>query len=301
MSKHARHNNIYVDDKIKNRKIIRLEDIKAATFKIKWQCMHCKYIWETSSHKIINNKTGCPKCSGNLKLNNKIVDERIEKRSITRVGNYITTNSKIEWSCKECKNIWKATPCHILNGEGCPRCSKSERITDLIIDTRIKNRNILRLEPVKRAIDKIKWKCLICENIWSAHPNNICQFKGCPNCASGHNERLVRKFLLDNNIGFEKIKIKLISGNCLPDFYIKQYNTIIEYNGEHHYKPVNFGGAKELHYKKFLKQKLRDKELRKYCSNNKINLIEIDGRTYQNKKLIKLMQKLFNNNFICHV
>ena len=59
------------------------------------------------------------------------------------------------------------------------------------------------------------------------------------------------------------------NGKLSYDFYLNDYNTCIEYNGEQHYRPVNiFGGEK-----RFKKQLLHDNLKRQYCEINNINLI----------------------------
>lgn len=60
------------------------------------------------------------------------------------------------------------------------------------------------------------------------------------------------------------------------DFFIPLINLIIEYNGEQHYKPVKwFGGAKKFH-----NQQQRDKNVRDYCRENNIKLLEIPYLQY---------------------
>ena len=62
---------------------------------------------------------------------------------------------------------------------------------------------------------------------------------------------------------FEGLKLE---GNLKCDFYIPDYNVVIEYNGRQHYEPVKaFGGEKE--FKKTVK---RDKIKKKYCLDNGI-------------------------------
>jgi hypothetical protein len=77
------------------------------------------------------------------------------------------------------------------------------------------------------------------------------------------------------------------------DYYIKDLNLIIEYNGDQHYCPVQFGGISiEKAKEKLEKQKLRDQNLRAYCEENKINLLEINGIDYKGENL-----RLYLNNY----
>lgn len=87
-------------------------------------------------------------------------------------------------------------------------------------------------------------------------------------------ESIITRFLIDNDIDFVKQKkfsdCKRIY-NLSFDFYLPDYNTCIEYNGEQHYKSVKiFGGDSKLKY-----QKENDKIKKKYCDDNNMKLIII--------------------------
>jgi hypothetical protein len=109
----------------------------------------------------------------------------------------------------------------------------------------------------------------------------------------------VANFLNRNNIQFEiqkKIEnLNLFGGRkyFLLDFYLPKYNTVIEYNGEHHYKPVQwFGGLKNYDL-----QKMRDESLRQYCNENKIKLIEIPYTEFDNiEEILSKELKIKNNS-----
>ena len=78
-------------------------------------------------------------------------------------------------------------------------------------------------------------------------------------------------------------------------FKTKNKQYYVEYNGVQHYKPVKFFGGE----KRFKKQKSRDENLMKYCINNNIILIEIDGRKYTDDKIkTYLKNKLSSYNLI---
>lgn len=66
-----------------------------------------------------------------------------------------------------------------------------------------------------------------------------------------------------------------LSENNYPlrfDYFLPDYNLLIEFQGQHHYQPVNKGWRA----KKVTKQtQLRDKIKRKYAFNNQIALLEI--------------------------
>jgi hypothetical protein len=124
----------------------------------------------------------------------------------------------------------------------------------------------------------------------------------CPDCSpiQKNNERLVKKFLIDNNIEFnDRFKLKLPRNKpgryTYPDFYLPFYNLLIEYNGEHHYGPARYIGKNIEEAKiSYELQKIRDQQLREYCKENNMNLLEIDGRIYKNKKIFDFLNNYFN-------
>ena len=65
------------------------------------------------------------------------------------------------------------------------------------------------------------------------------------------------------------------------DFYLNDYNILIEFQGIHHFKPVNKKyRAKKVHELTVLHDNIK----RNYCRRNNIPLIELD---YKNIKMIE--------------
>jgi hypothetical protein len=87
-------------------------------------------------------------------------------------------------------------------------------------------------------------------------------------------ETLIKDYLLKNNIEF--ISQKTFSGCVFKnrlrfDFFLPNYNTVIEFDGGQHFKSIDwFGGESE-----FINIKIRDSIKNKYCLNNNIKLIRI--------------------------
>lgn len=55
------------------------------------------------------------------------------------------------------------------------------------------------------------------------------------------------------------------------DFYIKEFNLCIEFDGEQHYRENNYFGGNNI----FKETQKRDKIKNKYCKDNDINLLRI--------------------------
>ena len=70
------------------------------------------------------------------------------------------------------------------------------------------------------------------------------------------------------------------------DFYLPEYNLMIEYDGEQHYKPMRYNSNEEKNISDFYKRQERDNIKTKYCSDNNINLLRIPYYERQNIKSI---------------
>lgn len=85
------------------------------------------------------------------------------------------------------------------------------------------------------------------------------------------------------------------------DFYLPTYNTMIEYDGEQHYKPINFGGwDNEELQAHFNKTQLYDQLKNNYCKENNIDLLRIPYWEKQNIKEIiyNHLQRLNRRDFV---
>lgn len=289
--------NEIIDKKLINRNIKRLDNYINNLTKIKFQCLklNCNFIWKTTTNRLFSQKSGCPKCAGNIKLTNEIIDNKLNNRNIERLENYTNNGSLMNFKCliDECGYIWSARWRDINKGSGCPKCVGKVKLTNEIIDERLKNRSIQRLDSYINSSTPIHFKCLIdnCLYIWKTSPNAIISNEtGCPYCSSKKNEKLFHLTLVEYNIPFiyqQRLKnLNINNPNLIVDFMFYKHNIICEYNGKQHYEPVCFGGiSMEEAETNFNKQKIRDDNLKNWCNKNNIILICIDGREYKNNKL----------------
>jgi hypothetical protein len=83
------------------------------------------------------------------------------------------------------------------------------------------------------------------------------------------------------------------------DFYLEQFNLLIEYQGQHHEKPVNkYRRAKVVHEKTVIHDVIKEE----FALNNKINLIKIYYHDYE--KIEKILMCLFEeieNDLNCKI
>ena len=154
------------------------------------------------------------------------------------------------------------------------------------------------------ARDNVECKCKKCGKTWTASYVNLSKSKratGCPYCQESYGEKEIQRLLKELNIEFvsqyrfDDLRDKL----PLPlDIYLPKYNIAIEYDGEHHFYPVRFGGvSKEKAKKRYLETIKHDKMKNEYCLLNNIVLIRISYLDRDNIKSV-LYSKLTENKVL---
>ncbi len=140
---------------------------------------------------------------------------------------------------------------------------------------------------------KILCRCKEHGTFFEMSPWHIMEGKtGCPKCKKSRGELEIAKFL-------DQHKIKYITqmkfDDCrnikpLPfDFYLVDFNKLIEYDGEQHFKPVRFGGITyEQAEKQFKMVQAHDKIKNDYAANNRIDLLRIPYTQNDNMENILL-------------
>jgi very-short-patch-repair endonuclease len=172
---------------------------------------------------------------------------------------------------------------NLLRGHKCIECSYEERGINLRHDVQyvinyiesVNGNKLLNPEDYKdTTIRNLNIRCS-CGNIfttsfsnYSKHGVNTCY--SC-SCKESDGEQCIRKFLETNYIEFiqEKRFEDCRDNKPLPfDFYLPQYNLIIEFDGQLHYEP-RFGMEQLIQTQK------HDKIKNQYCKDNNINLLRI--------------------------
>lgn len=240
-------------------------------------CLKDNYQWSISPHNLLNG-TGCPKCMNRFyRTHDEYVCEvKNINNNIEVIDNFINTYTPILHKCSICNHQWLVRPTNILLGSGCPKCAQNIQKThfDYVNELSLLNLNIEVIGTYVNSYTPILHKCLIDNHKWLAKPTNILSGKGCPRCKESHGEKQIRQWLNGHNVLYEK---QYKFDDCydikpLPfDFYLPKYNLCIEYDGEQHFRPVDFFGG-EKHFK--LQQK-HDNIKNEYCKNNGILLLRI--------------------------
>ena len=270
-----------------NPNIKVLSEYKNSTSKIECECLVCGRIWEVEANSILQGR-GCGYCYGSH-LTDKEFKDKLHFRhpNIITKDKYINGITDIHFYCLLDNTLFKAKPKYVLRNEFgcCPTCeseANSARQTwtnDYYVKQLFKaTTTIVSLEPYVLNNVKIKHKCLNCNTEWLVSPNMILAHPHCPKCDCSKGEHKISEVLDSCNISYihQKKFPDLRYKNPLSyDFYLPDYNLLIEYDGEFHYKPI-------FSEKKFEIEKIRDSLKDEYAKKNHFNLLRIPYWEYEN-------------------
>lgn len=252
--------------------------------RMKYRCNKCGLIWVATASKLSAGR-GCPQCAGNkLKSHSEFV-EQVKKinPNIDVISQYKSTAYKVSFKCKVCGYEWSTKPGSVLRGKGCYMCGKKHmgeknRKPSFEFEEEIKkiNPSIKLLEPYQNDKTKILCKCVTCNEEWFTWPSGLKSGHGCPYCSFSHGEAKIKNILSSYNITFisqYKFNDLLGIGNrqLSYDFYLPEYNLLIEYQGKQHKQPIAYFGGEET----FKRQKEHDRRKREYAFQHNIKLLEI--------------------------
>ena len=235
---------------------------------------------------------GCPFCSNNIQLTN----EEFIKRSREIHGNkydyskvnYINIDTPVIIICP-IHGEFKQSPSSHLLGRGCPSCGYlrvGEKLSSNTEEFTIKSRLIHGDKydySLVNYINAQSYVTIICpiHGIFNQRASNHLLGVGCPKCRFSRGEEIVSNYLKERKLFIlERENIYGVSSvreYVVPDFRIllESKEVWIEYNGIQHYKATFNFGNKEDAKKRLLDQITRDRDVREYCKNNNIFLVEV--------------------------
>jgi len=229
-------------------------------------------------------------------------------------------NTKSPWviTMKSAKKIWikcnnKEHPDYLITcynftmaKHRCPYCSNQKvyllNSLGYVYPESLKywsNRNQKTpFEYTKGSTKKVWWKCpnKKHKDYKRRIANTVIYKYRCPECEYSKGEVKISNYLIVNNINYIPQKefnnlIGLGGGNLSYDFYLPQYNLLIEFQGEQHEKFIS-GLHKSI--VDFNKQMEHDKRKRDYANKNNIQLLEIWYNCYEEIDFI--LDNIINKN-----
>jgi very-short-patch-repair endonuclease/uncharacterized protein YozE (UPF0346 family) len=270
------------------------EEIINSKKPLKIKHLKCNYIYYVSRDQFLRGNR-CPECSKRRKR----TTEEVRKMIFEKVGNEFTMLSEYLANTKPfliqhnvCGHIYETTFNRFFHqGSRCFKCYHNSRnitLTNdeyrkLVWDTYGKEYSILGNYINKTT--KISTKHNICNYVWDIDPYHfIDELNGCPICNKIAKEeskyiKIIIDFLNKKQIPFVREK-KLFKNPktkryLRADFFLPDYNVIIEYDGKQHYKKM-FNNSEKL-----LKQQERDLLKNNWCKENNIKLLRIPYTIYK--------------------
>lgn len=273
-------------------------------------CDYVEIIHNICSHKykvIANNfikrdGSRCPKCAQKLRYNT----ERFTNKIFKLVGNEYTLLSELESSKDSvlirhntCAHVFKTNADRFVNlGNRCPNCWKKKnkkRVGKLNLKTHkefvrevfilVGDEHVV-LSDYTTSGSKLQFLHKKCGKISYITPNDFlnsgtrCQHCS-PSLSQGESAVAKGLTLLELEYRMEVTFKECRNKNVLPfDFAVYnnecQLALLIEYDGEHHFMPVQFGGISIERAKENLKQTQSNDFIKtSYCKENNIPLLRI--------------------------
>jgi hypothetical protein len=248
--------------------------------------------------------SGCTECSRSS--SKKLISEEFIEKAKKVHGDeydydnviYVHSKSKINITCRS-HGDFKQVPNNHLQGQGCPLCSGFEHLTTERFIEKAKKIHGDQYEYNKVSYVNIKNEVIITcrfHGDFNQVPDNHLRGQGCRSCRISRGELKIQHYLKRRDILFEE---QYTFGDCIDkrqlpfDFAIFFNNKIglIEYQGEQHYKKVNFGGKDIL----IESIKKRDEIKAAYAKRNGIPLLLISHLEFD--EIEKIIEKFVEGNF----
>jgi hypothetical protein len=277
------HGDIYDYSKSKIRKIVNKVIIICP--------IHGEFEMIAENH--FKNKIGCKKCYLEKIKQNLIKEFNLvhKNKFLYPDFKYKSVSQRIKIICPIHGIFFQSIINHLKSKYGCEKCKT--------LDTVLKKAEFIkRCEKlhnykydysnvvIKNVKTPVKIICPI-HGEFRQTPDGHMAKKGCQHCNESKGELEIAKYLKYNKIKFirqykfENCKHKRI---LFFDFYLPKYNICIEYQGPQHYKSIEYFGGKSA----LRSTRIRDSIKKKFCSNNKIKLICISHKKFNNiHKILK--------------
>jgi len=246
--------------------LIKLDEYISSNSPIRFSCKRCGKIWNKKPKDLKKIKCNCLSKENEYK-------EKILNKKVILIDNYINIRQKIKHKCIECNLEFYTSPKSILNSvNGCPSCSGKKFSTDKY-KSLLPNNIELSDDEYNGSNNKHYHRCIECGFNFNTKPNYILHMNtNCPNCQRSKGEREVLDYLKSNDINYiNEYSISIGDKKLRFDFYLKDHNMFIEYDGIQHYKPIDFFGGEEY----YNNIKYNDELKNRWCVDNNYILIRI--------------------------
>lgn len=302
---HLFRNNPFVIDNIKN--YLKINNIGLTLLSDNYiDCRQkLEFICEKHKDKGVQYKTlasitddkqycrycGIEKRGEKYRISDEAIQERCNKLGLIYVDRYVKNQETwVRFKCKIHlnKGIQDISWYHLKDCTvGCAYCTGRYKTTeDFIREMSNINSDIEIIGEYTGSENSVDCRCKICGHKWSPIGRSLRNGQGCPACTSSKGEIRVKHFLDDNKIKYiaQKTFDDCVYKEKLRfDFYLPDYNVLVEYDGEQHFRPVDFASRGMAWANKIFEyNQIKDKIKNDYCKNNNIKLVRIPYWDFNN-------------------
>lgn len=275
------------------------------------KCNICGKRIQINTGELLRNRRKhiCSKCyykRQNILKNEKIIENRL-KNVASNIEFYTqerkgVRHSMVNFTCNKCGRINTKEVANFLNQKyNCGYCEGKKESKDMdmfLLELEEKaGKKFKLLTEYSNTKTPIKIRCNNCGFIREVKPNTLLSSCYCPKCdkKSSLGEKKISKYLNKNNIQyipqmyFSNWKI----GIHYFDFYIPEFNLVLEFNGIQHYS-FNKYFHKTVEF--FEQQKLKDKTKKEEAIKNGFNYVSINYKLVN--VLDSVLEYIFNSTTI---
>ena len=246
--------------------------------------------WQTPHNHL--NSTGCKKCKSNKHLGVKDSLESFIEKAHKIHGDkydyskveYVNSTTPVCIICPEHGEFWQTPSNHTnkIHPKGCDKCNRLKHSNDEKISKEEFIERARKIHGDKYDYSKVEYVnfhtkiCIICPEhgeFWQT-PSHHLRNEGCPICNFSKLELDIENFCKNNNIKYISQYNPNWAKKYRYDFYLPDYNTIIECQGIQHYKPVDFAGKGDDWAKKLFEKNVKtDKIKYELAVKNNCNIL----------------------------
>lgn len=269
----------------------------------------CGKVFKVTPYRFLLKGVRCPTVMkankiAKLSMSPSEFSHRLESKygaEYSILGKYINTKTHLLVRHNVCGTEYMTTPSNLLRGHGCNICAqklrdKKRKLTDKEFKNKVRELTgdeYTFLEPYStNAHVELKVKHNKCGTVYSVKPYNfLYNNRRCPYCNTSSGELYIQSYL-------DKHKIKYETQKTFPwckdkhllsyDFYIPEFNTLVEYQGAQHYGPIEFFGSDY-----YSTQKKHDAIKRSFAHKEGMKLLEISYRKYNQSLVSQTLTRYF--------
>lgn len=281
---------IVTESEIKNRienkwpnEPFEIVEYTKVTKPITIKCLKCGAIkkYASCSNYLGSSRKGVCECynenSHNTRHNNNkqtILDTIKNTNNVFESFGYRQLSKKytVKVLCTKCNQVFEKSWQGYLKNSECSYCENKQKLNTQPFSTLISEEYEL-LSEYENQEKKVLVRHKECGFIWKVRPHNFLNYIGCPKCNKKRSvgEQKVQRYL-DSHYIVSDIEVSFdwqSNKKRRYDFYLPEYNLIIEYMGEQHYR------SSSLFETKAEEQQKIDEIKRQECLQNGINYLAI--------------------------